>query len=120
MIAASDPCRAIRCIQQSLHFPGIEVLDIALHIAFAWHAQDFLAMKHISWLMNGNKPEERTDGRQSCIAASGSVFSCGFDIVQKKSDQLSIKISNAQLSGHFPHLLTSKFQKQSERIAVTG
>jgi hypothetical protein len=95
MITASDPCGAIRRIQQSLHLLDRQELDITFNEAFTRHAQYFLTVIHIGWFMQCDKLEEGPNSSKTRVPVPGGILSGSFDIIQKSANHFGIQVINA-------------------------
>ena len=109
----------IHRIEQRLHLLLLKVSDSLVFGAFQGDGANPLALEDQGRLLSGNKGEEDTDGRQSCIACSWGAASGVFKMIEESQYERLIDFLDVQRIGAFSECVGRIAQKQLDRIAVS-
>src|SRR5713101_5035248 len=96
-IASSAPGVEVRRGEQSFNFDRREEADRSTHVAFTLHGEYALRQSVVFRRMQRNVAEERMDGSQTHVAATGAILPILFKVIEKGAEEWSIQIRHDQL-----------------------
>jgi hypothetical protein len=120
LIAPAQPRSGIGRIQKRGGFLAGQELHGASLKPFEGHCQDLLAVTRQCWLIQANVSEESVDGAHPTVTSASAVAAILLKMLEERAYQLGIQVLDVQLTGLTPVMFGSKFQQQSEGVAITG
>jgi hypothetical protein len=120
LISPTQPRSGIGRVQKRGGFLAGQELHGASLKPFEGHRQHLLAVTRHGWLIQANIPEEGVYGAHPAVTSASAVVAILLKVLEESAHQLGIQVLYLQVTGLTLVMLGSKFEQQSEGVAITG
>ena len=120
MVPAPAPGALIRGSEQSFHLGISQEPDQPPRLALIGNDEDLLDSGRLSWLLERDIAEERTNGGETKVAGASHIVAVSLTVIEKGPDQRCIEVLPGELRRYSVLLSMNKLEQQTKGVAIAS